>query len=303
GKSRSLAIDKVLENAQKIIDAGYKEIVLTGVNTGDYSDSYKLQITNYKLQNFHNPKTENFSNSKSLPASRLRQAGGISNSKLVDVLYELDKLNIERIRISSIEPNLLTDEIITFTKSSNKFCNHFHIPLQSGDSEILKLMRRRYNPEFYRDLIYKLNKEIKDVGIGVDVIIGFPGETEKHFNNTYEFLESLPISYLHVFNYSERRNTDAINLPNKVDVRERKRRSELLRNLSNKKRLEYYFKFSGTTQSVLFETQKNDDFIEGFTTNYIKVKTEAGSNLENSIHDVILLEADGINPVLCEIIN
>ncbi|MDQ3020214.1 MAG: radical SAM protein [Bacteroidota bacterium] len=323
GKSRSLSIDKVVENAQKIIDSGYKEIVLTGVNTGDYN--YELRIANYKLGNSESeiesgeletgnreseignrklePEKFQMSYSKSLPATRLWQAGEIPNSKLIDVLYELDKLNIERIRISSIEPNLLTDEIISFAKSSNKFCNHFHIPLQSGDSEILKLMRRRYNSDFYRDLIYKLNREIKDPGIGVDVIVGFPGESLKHFINTYEFLESLPISYLHVFSYSERRNTAAINLPNKVDVRERKRRSELLRRLSDKKKFEYYSGFIGTTQSVLFETQKYDDLIMGFTTNYIRVKTKGETNIENQIREVRLKETDGVKPVLCEIIN
>lgn len=254
GISRSLPIEKVIDNAKKIIDSGYREIVLTGVNTGDYD---------------YNPEER-------------------KNFKLIDVLYELDKLNIDRIRISSIEPNLLTNEIISFAKSSDKFCNHFHIPLQSGDNEILKKMKRRYNKEFYRDLIYKLNDEIKDVGIGVDVITGFPGEEEINFENIYNFLDTLPISYLHVFNYSERKSTEAIHLSGKVDVRKRKKRSELLRRLSERKKLDFYSRYSGTLKSVLFESKNADGYTEGFTTNYIKVRTN--NNFENEIKDVIITD-------------
>ncbi|HMS33007.1 MAG TPA: MiaB/RimO family radical SAM methylthiotransferase [Ignavibacteria bacterium] len=291
GKSRSLALNKVIDNAKKIIDSGYKEIVLTGVNTGDYN--YEFGITNYESEFLKlNTQISDSINSKS----------GIPNSKLIDVLYELDKLDIERIRISSIEPNLLNDEIISLAKTSGKLCNHFHIPLQSGDNDILKLMRRRYDSEYYRELILKINQEIKDAGIGVDVIVGFPGETEKHFENTYNFLESLQISYLHVFSYSERSNTDAVNLSGRVDVRDRKRRSELLRNLSGKKRFDFYSKYTGTVQKVLFETRKNNDTIEGFTANYIKVKTNSNAGLENKIAEVKLVETDGIKSVKSELI-
>lgn len=273
GSSRSLEIGKIIDNANKIIDSGYKEIVLTGVNTGDY--------------NFDS-ETQNF--------------------RLINVLNELEKLNVDRIRISSIEPNLLTDEIISFVKSSSKFCNHFHIPMQSGDNEILKLMRRRYNREFYRDLIFKLNDEIKDVGIGADVMTGFPGETDEHFRNTYDFIDSLPVSYLHVFSYSERKNTDSVEFKGRVDVRERKNRSEILRNLSNKKKFDFYSKFSGTEQSVLFESRKDDDFIEGLTTNYIRVKIRSSESesqdFENKIMNVILNMPEGIKPVLVsEVLN
>ena len=290
GKSRSLALNKVIDNAKKIIESGYKEIVLTGVNTGDYN--YGLGITNYE-SDFYKNRNQNTdtSNSKS----------EIRNSKLIDVLNELDKLDIERIRISSIEPNLLNDEIISLAKSSDKLCSHFHIPMQSGDNDILKLMRRRYDREYYKDLIQKINREVKDAGIGVDVIVGFPGETEKHFENTYNFLESLQISYLHVFSYSERSSTDALSLPGKVDVRERKRRSLLLRSLSGKKRFDFYTKYTGTLQKVLFETPKKDGSIEGFTSNYIKVKTRADSGLENSIREVKLMETDGIKSVRSEL--
>lgn len=265
GRSRSLPVNEVIDNAKKIIDAGYKEIVLTGVNTGDYTHMNGRE------------------------------------HKLIDVLHELEKLPVERLRISSIEPNLLNDKIIEFAKNSDKICNHFHIPLQSGDNEILKLMRRRYRKEYYSELIMKLNEEIKDVGIGVDVITGFPGETDEHFENTYNFLESLKISYLHVFSYSERRNTDAADFPDKVHVLKRKKRSELLRHLSERKRSEFYERYNGTVQSVLFETQKSDDLIEGFTTNYIRVKVPSASGIENSICKVKLLAAEGIKPVLSEL--
>jgi threonylcarbamoyladenosine tRNA methylthiotransferase MtaB len=265
GISRSLPIDKVIDNAKKIIDAGYREIVLTGVNTGDY---------NYENSN--------------------------NNLRLIDVLNELDKLNIDRIRISSIEPNLLTDEIISFAKNSDKYCNHFHIPMQSGDNEILKLMKRRYNKEFYRDLIYKLNDEIKDVGIGVDVITGFPGEEDSNFDNTYNFLDTLPVSYLHVFNYSERKNTGAILLNGKVDVRKRKNRSELLRRLSERKKLDFYTQYSGTTQSVLFESKSDDGYIEGYTSNYIRVRS--GYAIENEIRSVTLTEVNAGQKIIADCI-
>lgn len=264
GKSRSLEISSVVDNAKKLIDSGYKEIVLTGVNTGDYS---------------------------------------YDDLRLIDVLYELDKLDFERLRISSIEPNLVTPEIISFAKSSDKFCNHFHIPLQSGDNEILKLMRRRYLSEMYEELIYKINEEIADVGIGVDVIVGFPGETDSHFENTFNFLESLPVSYLHVFSYSERRNTDAASFMGSVDIAERKKRSLRLRNLSAKKKFDFYSVHVNTQHNVLFETQKEDDHIEGLTENYIRVKARSGPELENNVAEVVLKKTDGVNPVFCEVIS
>ncbi|HMQ69250.1 MAG TPA: tRNA (N(6)-L-threonylcarbamoyladenosine(37)-C(2))-methylthiotransferase MtaB [Ignavibacteria bacterium] len=263
GISRSLPIEKVIDNAKKIIDSGYREIVLTGVNTGDY----------------------NFESSN-------------KNFRLIDVLYELDKLNIDRIRISSIEPNLLTDDIISFAKNSVKYCKHFHIPMQSGDNDILKLMKRRYNKEFYRDLIYKLNDEILDAGIGVDVITGFPGEDDTIFENTYNFLDSLPVSYLHVFNYSERKNTEAILLNGKVDVRKRKKRSELLRRLSERKKLDFYKKYSGSVQSVLFESKNEDGYSEGYTSNYIRVRCI--KNFENEIKDVTITDVNTGSKIIAD---
>ncbi|HJY63123.1 MAG TPA: tRNA (N(6)-L-threonylcarbamoyladenosine(37)-C(2))-methylthiotransferase MtaB [Ignavibacteria bacterium] len=252
GASRSLAIDKVIDNANRLIDSGYKEIVLTGVNTGDYN--YQFAMNNEQLE-----------------------------YKLINVLYELDKLNIQRIRISSIEPNLLTDDIIQLAKESTKLCNHFHIPMQSGDTETLKLMRRRYNVSDYENLIYKLNEQIPGIGIGVDVIIGFPGETDERFENTYTFLKSLPVSYLHVFTYSERRNTHAVTMPGRVDINTRKERSRILRELSAAKKFKFYSQNIGSIHKVLFETLKNDGFIYGFTENYIKVKAKGAVSLENNI--------------------
>ena len=276
GGSRSLEIEKVIDSAKHLIDAGYKEIVLTGVNTGDYL--YRTTENNIE-----------------------------KSYKLIDVLYELEKLDIQRIRISSIEPNLLNNEIISLIKSSSKLCSHFHIPLQSGDSKILKLMKRRYNKEFFENLIHKLNEEIKDAGIGVDVIVGFPGETDAHFQNTYNLLESLPISYLHVFNYSERRNTQAALFSGKVSVEKRKERSLVLRNLSDRKKLSFYKRFIGTGQKVLFETTKVDKkgnkFVEGFTANYMRVKTNRVQDVENTIKLVELIRTNGVEPIECKIVN
>jgi len=271
GKSRSLPVNEVIQNAQKIIDAGYKEIILTGVNTGDY----------------------NYQNG--------------SEYKLIDILYKLEKLSLDRIRISSIEPNLLNDEIINLVSSSEKFCKHFHIPLQSGDSEILKLMRRRYNASYYENLILKIKDKIPTAGIGVDVISGFPGESEVNFQNTYNFLNSLPVSYLHTFTYSERKNTNAISLPEKVDVGERRKRSEILRRLSDKKRFDFYSEFINTNQTVLFESKKPDNSISGYTSNYIRISGYTSNYIrviytgneisENEIKEVKLTETNGINPV------
>ncbi len=266
GVSRSLPLTEVVENAKKIIDAGYKEIILTGVNTGDY-----------------------------------RYIADGKTNKLIDVLLELEKLEIERVRISSIEPNLLTDEIISLVKGSEKICNHFHIPLQSGDADILKLMRRRYNLGFFRELIEKVNTEIPDVGVGIDVIIGFPGETDENYKNTYDFLDSLQISYLHVFSYSERKNTLAVTMPGKVDIVKRKQRSETLRNLSAKKKYDFYSRFVGTKQKVLFENRVMNsggkDYIEGWTENYIRVRINNDVSLQNGISEVVLNNLNGIKSV------
>jgi threonylcarbamoyladenosine tRNA methylthiotransferase MtaB len=275
GGSKSLEPQKVIENARKIIGSGYKEIILTGVNTGDY-----------------------------------RYTNGDKNFKLIDILYELEKLSIERIRISSIEPNLLTDEIIELYKSSEKLCNHFHIPLQSGDEDILKSMRRRYKREFYKELIHKLSEEIEDAGIGADVIVGFPGEDDSNFETTRKFLMDLPLMYLHTFSYSERRNTSSVNINAKVDITKIKERSRILRNISLSKRFNFYGKYINTKQEVLFESAKEDGYIYGFTQNYIRVKTQNIKELENKIVTVILKQPEpgmptlkrGVEPMTAEII-
>jgi threonylcarbamoyladenosine tRNA methylthiotransferase MtaB len=278
GGSRSLEPARVIENAKKIIDSGYKEIILTGVNTGDYRSKDE----------------------------------SLNEWKLINILYELEKTGIERIRISSIEPNLITDEILALYKSSSKFCNHFHIPLQSGDSDILKSMRRRYKNEFYKDLVLKLTEEIKDVGIGVDVIVGFPGETDGNFINTKNFLSALPIMYLHTFSYSERKNTVSVELPGKVEINKIKDRSRILRYLSLSKRYDFYSKHLNTNQEVLFESRKENGFIEGYTTNYIRVKVNTNLVKENNIYEVLLKNPShslmlslmkGVEPLDAEIIN
>jgi threonylcarbamoyladenosine tRNA methylthiotransferase MtaB len=273
GASRSLDINKLIENAKKLIDSGYKEIVLTGVNTGDY---YWKETTNRYFEN--------------------------RKFRLIDVLYELDKLDIQRLRISSIEPNLLNDEIIKLVKYSDKFCKHFHIPLQSGDNEILKLMRRRYNTSLYKELIEKLNGEIPGIGIGIDVIVGFPGETDENFNNTLKFIEELPVSYLHVFSYSERKNTYSVTLPGRVDINTRKKRSLILRELSAKKKFNFYNNNSGLVRNVLFETLQKDGSSFGFTDNYIKVKVTGSKDLENQVLQVKLHKPETVNYTKAEII-
>lgn len=254
GASRSLPINNVIEEFQKLLDNGYKEIVLTGVNVGDYGKNIGIN--------------------------------------LFSLLNELIKIDGEfRIRISSIEPNLLTDEIIELTVNSENLCNHFHIPLQSGSPRILKAMQRRYSSQDYNNLIYKVKKLLPDSAIGVDVIVGFPGETEEDFIQTHNFLRELPISYLHVFTYSERPDTKAINLPGTVDVQERKRRNNILRILSEKKRTKFYADMIGTRQEVLFENANKNGLMQGFTSNYIKFQTDFREYLAGRICHVNLLES------------
>ncbi len=256
GASRSMEPKEVLDTFKKLVDDGYKEIVLTGVNVGDYGKGYETNL--YALL-----------------------------QKMIKVPREF------RIRISSIEPNLLTDEIIDLTAKSEKMCEHFHIPLQSGSAKILKLMRRRYKLEQYENLINKLHRKIPDVGIGVDVIVGFPGETNEDFNETYNFLKQLPVSYFHVFTYSERPNTKAIDLSGRVDVFERRKRNNMLRILSAKKKLEFHNSQIGKEAEVLFESGNDDNSVLGFTSNYIRVKHKFDVTLVNSFAKLLLQETDG----------
>jgi len=249
GKSRSMNPELVVEEFTNLVKQGYKEIILTGVNVGDYGKSYDL--------NFY---------------------------ELLKKLIRVD--GNFRIRISSIEPNLLTDEIINLTAESEKLCKHFHIPLQSGSDTILRSMQRRYSAEDYRQVISKTKHLIPDVGIGVDVIVGYPGETEKEFMETYNFLLNLPISYLHVFTYSERPDTKALTISESVDPAERKRRSKMLRILSDKKKNYFYNQMIGKNIDVLFESKDEEGTIKGFSSNYVRVQNRFNKDLENQICNV-----------------
>lgn len=258
GSSRSDTIPNIIEQAKKIVATGVKEIVLTGVNTGDFG---------------------------------IRD--GERKDRFVDLLKELEKVEgLERLRISSIEPNLLTDEIIEFVANSSKLVPHFHIPLQSGSNAILKLMRRRYQRELYTSRVEKIKSVLPNCCIGVDVIVGFPGETEEHFLETYRFLNELNISYLHVFTYSERENTVAAELPGVVPMKVRNERSRMLHILSDKKRRNFYEENLGKTFQVLFENDVEDDFMHGFTENYIRVAAKFDPLLINETKTVVLT---GIN--------
>jgi threonylcarbamoyladenosine tRNA methylthiotransferase MtaB len=276
GKSRSANPQEVVKEFKELLNAGYKEIVLTGVNVGDY------QFTPDNPDHDLNP-------ALSLKEDQERESK-------ID-LYMLLKMMLEvegdyRIRISSIEPNLLTDEILDLVANDKRMCNHFHIPLQSGSSKVLKLMQRRYKVEDYRNLILKAANKIENLGIGVDVIVGFPGETDEDFLDTYNFLKELPISYLHVFTYSERPNTKAIDMPGHVDVPERKRRNNMLRILSEKKRNEFYCKMVGKELPVLFETENLNGFMKGFSSNYVRVKFPFNEKLINQFATIKIKEVD-----------
>ena len=201
-----------------------------------------------------------------------------------------------RIRISSIEPNLLTDEIIDLTAQNPKLCNHFHIPLQSGSPKVLKLMQRRYRAEDYKNTILKAAAKIKDLAIGVDIIVGFPGETEEDFLETYNFLKELPITYLHVFTYSERPNTKAIEMEGTVDIAERKRRNKMLRILSEKKRNEFYRNMKDKELEILFEEENDNGFMKGFASNYVRVIHPYDERLINTLTKV---KIGGIDRKFC----
>ena len=257
GISRSDTMDNVLKNAREIADKGIKEIVLTGVNIGDYGKG-----------EFGNKKHEH---------------------TFLELVQELDKVeNIDRIRISSIEPNLLKNETIEFVSQSDRFVPHFHIPLQSGSDTILKKMKRRYLSNLYVDRVAKIREVMPNACIGVDVIVGFPGETEELFLETYNFINELPISYLHVFTYSERDNTEAIEFEGVVDQAERKRRNKMLRILSEKKRQAFYQTQLGSTQKVLWEHDNKEGKMFGFTENYVKVQTDFDPALVNQTQYVEL---------------
>jgi len=265
GISRSDTLENIVRQANEIVDQGIREVVLTGVNIGDFGKG-----------EFGAKKHEH---------------------TFYDLVQELDKVpGLARIRISSIEPNLLRQEVIDFVAKSTCFVPHFHIPLQSGSNDILAAMRRRYQRELYEKRVAQIKERMPNACIGVDVIVGFPGETEAHFLETYHFLQALDISYLHVFPYSERTNTLAASMSNPVPKEVRTKRSKMLRGLSLKKRRAFYESQLGTTQEVLFESENKQGFIHGFTPNYVKVKTFWNPTLCNTIHRVNLTEiaADGL---------
>lgn len=252
GISRSDTIENVLKNAKEIAARDIKEIVLTGVNIGDYGKG-----------EFGNKKHEH---------------------TFLDLIKELDEVEgIERIRISSIEPNLLKDESIDLVSKSKSFVPHFHIPLQSGSDELLKKMKRRYLTKLYNDRVNKIREVMPDAAIGVDVIVGFPGETEELFMETYNFLNELPISYLHVFTYSERENTEAAGMDGAVPIPERKRRNKMLRILSEKKKMAFYQTQLGKTLPVLWEHENKDGKMYGFTENYVRVQKDFDEASVNQI--------------------
>ena len=261
GISRSDTVENVLKNASEISKRGIKEIVLTGVNIGDYGKG-----------EFGNKKHEH---------------------TFLDLVKQLDKVaGIHRLRISSIEPNLLRDETIDFVSKSDTFVPHFHIPLQSGSDDLLKKMKRRYLRDTYTNRVQKIKKVLPNACIGVDVIVGFPGETEKHFLDTYHYLNDLDISYLHVFTYSERANTEAVLMDGVVPKKTRAKRSKMLRGLSVKKRRAFYETQLGETLTVLFESENKEGYIYGFTENYVKVKTPWNPRFINTLHTITLTSID-----------
>ena len=255
GRSRNDSIEAIVENAHSLADSGVTEIVLTGVNIGDFNDHAQR------------PKETS-------------QAG-----KFIDLISALDKVEgIKRFRISSIEPNLCSNEIIEFVAESKRFVPHFHMPLQSGNNKQLAEMRRRYKRELYKDRVEYIKSLMPHCCIGVDVIVGFPGETDVDFIETHKFIEALPVSYLHVFTYSERANTNAISLDGVVDMRVRRMRNQRLRILSEKKKNAFYKEHIGEIRPVLFEVSGQDGTATGFTDNYIKISLPTSLNIENEIH-------------------
>ncbi|MDG1743100.1 MAG: tRNA (N(6)-L-threonylcarbamoyladenosine(37)-C(2))-methylthiotransferase MtaB [Polaribacter sp.] len=261
GISRSDTLENVINNAKEISSKGIKEIVLTGVNIGDYGKG-----------EFGNKKHEH---------------------TFLELVKKLDEVEgIHRLRISSIEPNLLKDETIDFVSKSNSFVPHFHIPLQSGSDELLKKMKRRYLLKTYTNRVAKIKEVMPNACIGVDVIVGFPGETDELFLETYNYLNEMNISYLHVFTYSERPNTEAVNFEGTVPKKIRAKRSKMLRGLSAKKRRSFYESQLGNTATVLFENENKEGFINGFTENYVKVKAPWNPKLANTLKSVILTEID-----------
>ncbi len=267
GKSRSQPLESVIANAEKIVAAGTFEIVLTGVNTGDWG------------------------------------RGLDTGQKFFDLVKALDNVEgLRRVRISSIEPNLITDEILEYIASGDKFMPHFHIPLQSGCDDILRAMKRRYLTPLYRSRIEKIKELMPHACIGADVIVGFPGETEANFEETYRFISSLEVSYLHVFTYSERENTPAWSMAGSVPGKVRAKRSKVLHLLGGRKKAAFYRSQLGSVRPVLFESENKDGMISGFTDNYVKVRLPWEDGLANTIRNVRLDSADAEGEITCSLV-
>ncbi len=265
GKSRSDTVENVVANAYKIAEMGAQEIVLTGVNIGDFGNGTEV-----------------------IEGTRAKK-----EAMFIDLIKELDLVSdISRFRISSIEPNLLTDEVIAFVADSQRFMPHFHVPLQSGNNKQLQQMRRRYKRELYASRIETIKNLMPHACIGVDVIVGFPDETDEDFLETYNFINDLDISYLHVFTYSERANTAAIDMAGVVPMRVRRERNEMLRILSEKKRRHFYQQHLGQTRPVLFENHKNSAFLTGFTDNYIKIELKKAENTEGVVNQILPVQLE-----------
>lgn len=267
GRSRSQGLESVIASAEKIVAAGTYEIVLTGVNTGDWG----------------------------------RGLG--TGQKFFDLVKALDNVEgLRRVRISSIEPNLITDEILEYIASGDKFMPHFHIPLQSGCDDILRAMKRRYLTPLYRSRIEKIKELMPHACIGADVIVGFPGETDARFDETYRFISSLDVSYLHVFTYSERENTPAWSMPGSVPANVRAKRSKVLHLLGGRKKAAFYRDQLGSVRPVLFESENKDGMISGFTDNYVKVRLPWEDGLANTIRNVLLESADAEGEITCSLV-
>ncbi|HPH75620.1 MAG TPA: MiaB/RimO family radical SAM methylthiotransferase, partial [Bacteroidales bacterium] len=264
GKSRNPAISEIVAEAEKIVAGGVMEIVLTGVNVGDFGKS--------------------------------------TGETLEQLLESLVKVNgLQRLRLSSIEPNLVTDRIIDIVSEGKVLLPHFHIPLQSGNDRVLGLMRRRYRREVFRDRVMKIRERIPDAGLGADVIVGFPGETEEEYADTYSFLESLPLSYLHVFAFSPRPGTPAAEMPGAVSRQEKEKRSRQLIRLSESRRMQFMHNASGQIHNVLFEKRGHDGTVTGLTGNYIRVMTPRVKGLPGSIRQVRLTSLRDDSSMNCEL--
>lgn len=264
GKSRSDTIPQVVENARTIGEMGMREIVLTGVNLGDFGNGLEIEEG-------HRPKKE---------------------VRFIDLIRALDQVeNIDRFRISSIEPNLCSNEIIEFVSRSDRFMPHFHMPLQSGNNKQLALMRRRYRRELYQERVSYIKSLMPHACIGVDVIVGFPGETDEDFLESYRFIESLDISYLHVFTYSERANTPAAEMEGVVDMNKRRKRNEMLRNLGEEKKERFYHAHLGDVRSVLTEPGKEPGILSGWTDNYIRIDFPGEEEEINQLWEIEISES------------